>query len=238
MSNGLLYARSYSINDKIQINIPTVRDVLANQDNYNTVITLLTANPYDFMVQLDDAGIDYTDITDYELFIRLVMLLQEVDVSILLPNLNLKEFAMDINPENNSIILVDKDRDIIIDRGVHTRIANAIREINFIERVYKKPGNEEARKYMIERARTKMKRNARKKKNQTMSELEKHIVALVNTEEFKYNFDSVLDLTIFQFNTCLHQIIKKVNYDKLMIGVYSGSVDTKKIDKAELTWLP
>ena len=57
----LLYRDSYAINDSIHISIPTVGQVLDNEDSYYNVVSAITAMPIDFMVQLDDLGIDHCD---------------------------------------------------------------------------------------------------------------------------------------------------------------------------------
>ena len=46
-----------------------------------------------------------------------------------------------------------------------------------------------------------------------------------------------LTLSIYQFNESVQQIIKKVDYDNIMHGVYSGTVDVKKISQTDLNWL-
>ena len=64
---NLLYKKEYKINDSIKIMIPTVGEIVDNEDDYYSLITVLTAMPIDLMVPLDEAGIDYTQINDYEL---------------------------------------------------------------------------------------------------------------------------------------------------------------------------
>jgi len=84
-----------------------------------------------------------------------------------------------------------------------------------------------------------LKRMERKRRNgeEEPSQLEQLIVALVNREEFKYDYESVKNLTVYQFYRSFYQIIHKVNYDNLMTGAYTGNVDTTKIKKSELSWL-
>ena len=66
---NLLYKQEYAINEHIRIQIPTVGEVLDNEDDYYTMVTMLTAMPVDMMVQLDDIGVDFTAINEYELFL-------------------------------------------------------------------------------------------------------------------------------------------------------------------------
>ena len=63
------------------------------------------------------------------------------------------------------------------------------------------------------------------------------IISVVNTEQFKYNYESVKSLTIYQFNESVYQIVRKVDYDNRMHGVYAGTIDAKELKQDDLTWL-
>ena len=233
MISGLLYADSYHINDHISIVVPKVGDIIDNEDAYYSVVTAVTATPYNFMVQLDDVGIDFTSINSFELFLMLFRGLQESDTHLVFGDLDLSKFKLSVNMKNETVVLVDPESGIVIDRTVHDMISRVLREINNIERKDKYPGNEAAKKYMIERARVKQNRARSKKKSQ----LEDLIVAMVNTKEYKYDFESTRDLTIYQFNRSVRQVVKKINYDNTMIGCYAGTVNIEKISQDELNWL-
>ena len=88
---------------------------------------------------------------------------------------------------------------------------------------------------MLEKARKKMKRKKRQK--QPDSQIEDLIVALVNTAEFPYNYESVKDISIYQFYASLKQVTHKVKFDKTMIGVYAGTVQFDKLDMDERSWI-
>lgn len=231
---NLLYKRSYPITENIHIEIPTVEDVLDNEDSYYGQISLLTAMPIDMMVELDDVGIDYTTINDYDLFLLMFNQLRSSDTNLIFGDLDLSKFEFAKNTENGNVILYDQDNDIVIDRKVHGQIAATIRKIHHLEKNRRKPANKEAKDYMMERARIKRKR---KKAKSEFSHLESLIIAMVNTEQFKYDFDGVRNMTIYQFNESVQQIIHKVDYEHRMHGIYSGTIDPKNLNKKELNWL-
>jgi hypothetical protein len=235
VENGsLLFKREVPINDNIKVIIPTVGEILEDEASYETMTLIFTAAPIDFMVQLDDMGIDFTEINDWELFVLFFNGLKTMDTSLLLGDLDLTRFELYVNNENGDLVLLDEENDIKIDRLVYEEIGKVLREINGLKKNNKKPGNEEAKRYMLERARVKQRRNMRKKR---VSQLEKLIVALVNTEQFKYNFETVKDISIYQFNKSFEQVVKKIDFDNLMYGVYTGSVDIKEISQDRLTWI-
>lgn len=233
MEQSLLYRSEYAINDNVHIMIPTVGEVIDKEDDYYRLVCLLTAMPIDMMVQLDDAGIDFTTIDEYELFLLLFAGMREEDTGMIFGQLDMSKFEPAANEQSGEIVLLDSEHDIVIDRAIHQRIAEVLRRIHHLEQDTRRPANEEAKEYMIERARIKQRRRRAK---QESSQLEPLIVAMVNAGEFKYDYESVRNLSIFQFNESVRQVIKRVDYDKRMIGVYTGSINVKDLKKEDLTW--
>lgn len=231
---SLLYQRECAINDSIKVVIPTVGEVIDHESSYYGLVTLLTAVPMDLAAQLDDAGIDFTTINEWDLFLLLFRGVQMQDTSLVLGDLDLKPFELAVNNQNGNVVLLDEARDIVIDRAVYERIADMLRRIHHLEKNTKRPANKAAKDYLIKRARDRMKQ---RRNRELPSQIEPLIIALVNTEQYKYNFEETRNLTIFQFNQCVRQIVKKVHYDNLMHGVYAGTVDTKALSHDDLNWL-
>lgn len=235
---SLLYKSSIEINDKISIHIPTVKEIIDDEDNYNSLISLITATPYSMMVQLDDIGVDFTTITEYELFCSLFEQLKQDNTSLIFENLELTNFILAQNNDNGNIILYDPINDITIDKAIYEEICKTLCEILHIERINKKPANAEAKKFMIDRARKKQKRALRKLKNKKFnSQLEDLIVSVVNTEQYPYNYESTLGLSIYQFYASFYQIVKKIKFDNMMIGCYAGTVKIDELSPKELSWI-
>lgn len=230
----LLYGRSLPITEQISLAVPTVGEILDHEEDYYALVSMLTAMPIDFMVQLDDIGVDFTTINEYELFLILFNTIREMDTKLIFGDLDLSRFELAKHIESGMPVVYDEIDDIVIDRVVHTKIANALREMHHLEKDVRKPGNQEAKEYLLERARKKLKR---RKKRREKSQLQQLIVAMVNTEQFKYDFNGVRELTIYQFNESVRQIQHKIDYDNKMHGIYAGTVDPKKINQDELNWL-
>ena len=231
---NLLYKKQYEINDSIKIVIPSVGDIIDNEDNYYSIITVLTAMPIDLMVPLDDAGIDYTEINEYDLFLLMSAGLKAQDTHLVFGDLDLTKFEISVNQQNGKIVLYDAEDDIVIDRATHARIAGVLRKIHHLEKNRRKPANKEAKDYMLKRAREKMRRNRNRKQE---SQLEPLIIAMVNAEQYKYDFEGTRELSIYQFNESVRQIIKKVDYDNRMYGIYAGTINAKELSQDDLNWL-
>ena len=232
---SLLNATSVDIVPNLSIRIPTVGEILEDEDKYYEIVSSLTATPFQYMVQLDDMGIDYTQITDYQLFMMLFPMYAKSDLSLLFSDLDTSDFGIYINQQDNSQVIYSPNDNIIIDELIYNDLADTIRKINLFEKVKSKPGNESARKYLLEKERKKQKRNAKKPKEPY---LEKLVIALVNTSEFPYNYETCMDLSIYKFNQSFKQIQQKITFDNTMIGVYAGTVDTSKMtNKDALSWI-
>ena len=229
-----LYKDCVAINENISIRIPTVREVLEREDEYYGLISLLTAMPIDLLVQLDDLGIDFTQINDYELFLLMFPMVQQSDTSMVFGDLDLSKFQMAMNNDTKSVVYLNPETDVVIDRRTQQQIAAVLRRMHGLKKNTKRPGNEAAKEYLLERARKKIKRQKRKSSD---SQIEPLIVSLVCTEQFKYNFEETKDLSIYQFNLSAKQIINYVEYKNRMFGVYTGNIDAKTLQTKDLTWL-
>ena len=228
---SLLKLSSIDILPNLTVRIPTVGEILEDEATYYSIVSSLTASPFQYMVQLDDMGMDFTDVTDYDLFKMLFLVYKKTDLSILFGDLDVAGF--DISQEG---FLYSPNSNIEINEQIYNDLADTIRKINLFEKVKYKPGNESAKKYLLEKERKKQKRNAKKPREPY---LEKLVIALVNTSEFPYDYDSCMDLSIYKFNQSFKQIQHKIAFDKTMIGVYAGTVDTSKLsNKDALSWIP
>lgn len=233
---SLLKLSSVNILPNLSVRIPTVGEILEDEQHYYSLVSSLTATPYYYMVQLDDMGIDFTTVTDYQLFMMLFPSFAQGDISILFGDTDLSDIKMCRSSQNDMFILRSEKMDITIDEFVYSQIVETVRKINGLQKDNRKPGNHEAKEFRIKLERKKQKRNANKPYEPY---LEKLVVALVNRPEFKYNYEQAENLTIYQINQSFEQIKTSINFDNTMIGVYAGTINTSKLkDKSCLSWLP
>ena len=282
---SLLKLSSIDIVPNLTLKIPTVGEILDDEKTYYSITSSLTASPFQYMVQLDDMGIDYTSIDEWELFRMLFlnycnqelvykMKIKELEIEmkkhlttsddylqcknqIEILNTKIQENGFNIifkdfhltsevdgkligfneyqYNNRDEIVLFNPATQVEINRLIYNDLTDAIRKINLFEKVKYKPGNESAKKYLLEKERKKQKRNAKKPYEPY---LEKLVVALVNTEEFPYNYETCMDLSIYKFNQSFKQIQHKISLNNTMVGVYAGTVDTSKMSNKDiLSWI-
>lgn len=240
-SNLSLCSSEVEITPKLKLRVPTVGEVLNQEDTYFTLISIFTSSPFQYMVQLDDMGIDYASITHYEMFMIFFPSFAQSDLSILFGDIDTCDFGLYEKKENNTKIIYSPSQDIIIDELIYNQISSVLRKMNHLKIDRRKPANEEAREYLLEKERKRLKRLERRKNRQdySESEFEKLVVALVNQDNFKYDYESVKNISIYNFYQSFQQIQTKINFDNTMRGVYAGTIDTSKLqDRSCLSWIP
>lgn len=231
---SFLKLNKVDITPKLSVKIPTVGEILDDEQAYYSVTSSLTASPFQYMVQLDDMGIDYTTITDYDLFCMMFPVYANMGLSFILGDIDMSDVKVCLDEHDNKVLYSAKSG-AYIDEFAYNDMADVIRKINSYERCKYKPGNESAKEYLLKKERRKLKRNANKPYEPY---LEKLVIALVNTSEFPYDYDNCMNLSIYRFNQSLRQIGHKIIFDNTMVGVYAGTVDTSKMtNKDILSWI-
>lgn len=232
---SLLRGADIPINEHIKLKNPTLSEIEhVGEAKYFAVIHSLTVNPSSLKsILFYEFNIDYTEITDYELFLMMFATYQDIDkevFSILIEGFFFDDFTL-VNNQNGDTVLFHKKEHWVIDEIIYKKIVDGLRQIHHLEENIELPGNEHAKKFLIDRDRRRLMREKKKKYKPYLSGLIKN---LVNCNHFKYNFDTIWDLNIYAFFESINAINKLQNYNFVMTGAYSGMVEVKQstIDKA------
>jgi len=244
MADGLLYAREFAVSDCLSIQVPTLREVLGCYEDYYAIVSAVISTPSDLMVQLEDMGIDFTRMDDFTLFCIVFYDLRERQKErpevfrLIFGELDLSKLTP-VRLEDGTTVIQNTDGSVHIDSAAHERLCSFLRAVLCVEKNVRNPANEEARQFMLRMERRKQRRAERERQDGALrlKPLESLIVSAVNTAEFPYTFETVLDLTLYQFNISLRQINNKIRFDNLMIGCYAGTVKAKELSNQELSWM-
>ena len=153
----MYFEEPFYINDKISVYIPTVGDIVKfGERKYYSMVQTLTCIPSDMKSQLDDMGIDYMKISDFELFMMLTRGLSKESTKLILGDLDLSKFVPCLNKINNEAVLYDEENDIVIDMLIYTKMVNYIRKVHNIKPKVEKAANKTTRKILIQLDREKI----------------------------------------------------------------------------------
>ena len=195
---------------------------------------MLTCIPSDMKSQLEDMGINYMNISDFELFMFLTRNLTSKQTGIILGDLDLSKFKQCKNIENDELCLYYEDNDIIIDNYVYMKITDYLRKLHGIKSKVEKAYNETTRKILIKLDRERIE----KTKNQPYkSQLKELISAMMRYPGFKYKKNELKECGLYEFMDAVQGAQIYVSTTSLLSGIYSGMVDTSKINKKEFNWM-
>lgn len=256
MAISLLNQREYKVTDKVTVRIPTLGEYrgyvgenqfdLKKRADYESLMNLFLSTPSNYMLQLHKIGRDFRQISEYEFFIELfyaefiyakTITSETIDSRILFNNIDFRELHI-ITDDNGKTVIVNDNGEIVIDEYVYIQVGLLFCEILNTKKYRRKPANQAAYDYFIE-LEEEHQRNRKRIKRKEQNQFDELIIAMVCDGNFPYDFNTINSLTVYDFNCCVRQIIKRVNYNNIMRGAYSGfgTIDLKKIDKAELNYL-
>lgn len=234
--------RGYNIiiSDYVKIRQPSLDEIIEyGEQRYYSMVHTLCSVGADLKWQLDDLGVDYTKISDYELFYYLLSRgFSKEETKILFGDtldFSQMQVMYNTNLEDNVLIqFLDEENYIQIDRYTYSSIVNILRKLHKLKRNDEIPGNEATRQVLIEDAREEYEENKNKPFKPFLLPL---ISTLVNSSGFKRNEEDVFNMKIYPFMDSVARIGKIKNADLLLQSGYSGfGVDLKKINKEETNW--
>lgn len=186
------------------------------------------------MVALDDIGVDFEQISDFQLFVALHGIFTPKQTSVLLGDLDLSAYVVNVDPEDHSEVLVNPQSGSIIDMAIYTQIVDYIRQINGLTKNVVKPGNAHAKEYLIKRERQKLKWQKNKKFESVLQPL---ISAMCNCEQFKFSYADVWNMHLYAFYDSVKRVQRIRDSAAITAGIYAGTIDGKKINNDNLNWL-
>ena len=232
----LLCGEPFTVCEGITLYQPTLRQIKDyGEAKFFSLFGTFCSSPWDMPSTLDDMGINFMEITEWELFRSIAVGLKveqtrpifgELDFSKMQPMVREKDGVKDI-------VLYDEDSELIISEAEYKLFIPYVRDMIGFEHSGKKAGNEYTRRALIEDDRKTRKRNAKKPYE---SALFNGIISMVNTEECKYTFNTIFDLTLYQYTKSFIQIQGKKAACALLQGSMSGFCDTSKIPKIDFQW--
>ena len=229
----------FVVSKHIILHQPTLNEICDyGERDYYSMIYNFTATPQSLKVQLWDMGIDYTEITPYQLFYQLLYrMYPQEKTSIIFGDLDFSQFQVMQRKDDESILLYQEidGESVIIDEYTYNVIVDYLCKSHFIERDFKIPMTKSAKMILIEDAREEMEANKNKEYHSTLKNL---VSAMINSEGFKYNHSQVWDMKINAFMDSVKRIGKIKNAQLLLQSGYSGfGVNLKEINNKQLDWL-
>ena len=255
----LITGKNLALDKNLIVKHPTVGEIfnlgngLYYEDAYWSFVQVLTSDPYNYMVELDDDGIDYATMQPFDLFIYHFKKYSKDKKSNFFPiMLDAIHFFLGMNylipiylDDIKDYVLVDNcnldenkqpNLKVLITRQHFNMIVSFIKAINKIsDEDQIKPATVSLRKMLVQDKREEIQmRLKHPDKN------DDYIGKLISATCFGSHCFSIMDLDkikIYWLFEALHIANNKDYTDHLLNGMYFGTVDSSKINKEELNWI-
>ena len=232
---GMYFCEPYKVNDYITITLPTIGDIIEyGEKEYYTMIHALVCIPSDMKSQLYDMGIDYEEISDFELFAITTKGLTKEKTNIIFGDLDFSTMDFIINQDNKDFILRDKNTGAIIDKLAYMKIVEYLRKAHSITPKIEKAANKRTKKILIQLDRERIEKS---KNEPYKSQLKPLISAMMRYPGFKYKSKELKECGLYEFMDTVNGAQIYISATSLIQGSYSGMIDTSKIKKKEFNWM-
>ena len=235
--------RNYRVSRHLTVYTPRIHEIMDfGETLYFQVLNLFTRKPYDIAVELSDNGIDYQELTDYDLFFDGASRIPPELSCILFGRTDFTAFLKCVREEDGRKLLVHReDPDFIIDETVYRQLVTYLRHVHFIsEQVEYDVGNAAAKRFLIDRMRRKRKKLAREYQSGragNRSPISDMIKYCVNSPGFKYDYASVMVLPLRLLYESYYFITYGRERDHVLSGIYHGTIDSGKMKNKQI-WNP
>lgn len=230
----LYFGDDYIINNKIKLMQPTIGQIVDyGEASYFSMIHTLTAIPSDVKAMLwDQMELDWTQIEDFELFSMFSQTMTPDKTGIIFGDLDFSKMKPYRHPQNDEIVLADKEAGIIIDKLIYMRMMAFLRKLHNITPKPERAKGKRAKQAMIDEDR----RNHELNKDKPFRS---YLLPLISAIKVKqgYTRDYVRNMGLFEFfdDVARTQIIDNANH--LLNGAYCGMADLSKVDKKQFNWM-
>ena len=223
------------LNDNVTLLQPTVNEIIDfGEEVFFSSFWNMCSSAYDRPSYFADIGIDFMKVSDWEYFLSVVHALPPSSTNLILKDMDLSAFELQkrLVGDKAEYVLV-RDDGFVFDEKTYMLIIPYIREMVNFHHTGKKAANKATAKILIMDDKKSRERNKDKEYESMLFNI---VVSLVNTEEFTYTYQTVMDLTVYQLMKSFVQINGKKNAMALLQGSMSGFMDTSKISTESFNW--
>ena len=247
----LYFGDPFIINDKIQIFQPTIGDILEYDKQYGEsefwgMLNVFIGNTTSYRLLLWDMGVDWNEISDFQLFSLLIKTINHEQSKIITGDIDFSTFDMytkqlppkegeEETESKTEMILYNPELDIEINEDTYETIALYIRTMfnMFPKREFAK--GKTTKEWIIEEER--MNLVNRKDDGNGTSALLPLIESCCCHPGFKYKKNELREVGIYEFMRDVQRLQVYESTTALLKGMYSGFIDVKGIDKSEFDFM-
>lgn len=231
---------------RIEMSSPYIGALIElGQDRFFTAMHPFVTNTTQYRLPLWDAGKDWNEMSDFELFATFLCArnLDNEALSLIFGNnINWNSFSPYLSQEEGveKYYLISEESNIKIDEDIYQHITQYMHHLLNVfpdEDITSQPAMK--RKYIERDRKRKINSEIREQQGEEKPSvsLQPLISACVNHPGFKYKISELKELTVVQFYDSVHRLQIYESTTALLKGMYSGFCDTSKIPEDSFNWM-
>ena len=251
---ALLFMEDYEVKG-IKVSQPTIGDILrVGESNFYQALSPFLYNSTSIRVMLWEAGIDWCNVKDIEVFdilnniqkqnkeVLRQVIGDEIDkrenpLKILFKDIDITDFNLykekETEESEEKLCLYNSQYDIKLYEDDYMQIAEYIREMLNIHPKVEKAKGKTAKRWMIDED----KMNALHRDEKNTSTLLPLVSACVNHPGFKYKLQELREVGIYQFMDAVQRLQIYESSRALLNGSYSDMCDLSHVDSNQFNFM-
>lgn len=213
---------------------PTIGDLIKiGEEKFFSTLNLFVANTTSYRLFLWDQGIDWNEISDFELF---CMIYRNIDPDIsklLFGDLDFSLFevkVLNVDETTKKLVMANATQNVEIDEDVYQNIHQYFQCMFNMHPEDLLTTETRMKNWWIAKDRREYDRRQQKKDNEKGYSLQPVISALVNHPGFKYKLQELREVTVSEFYDSVKRLQIYEQSTALLKGMYGGMISGKDID--------
>lgn len=216
---------------------PSFDDIIKiGYKRFLTSLNIFVTNTTSYRLILWDMGLDWNELSDFQLFIMLYKSVDPEISKLLLNGVDISEFELYEKEADGAKSMILYNEKIEIDETVYFHLSQYLRAAFSMQPEEKITKDSIMKKWFIEKDRRQQDIDEKKKEVPRFSILSL-ISACINHPGFKYNLQELRNITMCQFYDSVHRLQIYENSTAVLKGMYSGFVDSKKLKPEDYNFM-
>ena len=229
-----------SAQGSITIDIPTVGDIMElGEKKFYSTLGIFVTNTTAYRLMLDEIGLDWNTLSDFELFCMLYSQLNSEATKLMFGNLDFTKFVLYKKhlDDKDEVVLWNQEDNIEINEDVYQHIAQYLRAVFNMYPEEKITDDPVLKQWYIYKDKRNVEIAQKTKKKEDGNSILPLISACVNHPGFKYRPMELRHVNVCEFYDSVRRLQVYENTTALIKGSYSGMIDSSKIDKEQFNFM-
>ena len=222
---------------------PKIGDIIRlGEDCFYSTLNIFITNTTSYRLPLWEMGRDWNELSDFDLFLMLYKTINPEVSTLIFGDIDFLDF--EYLPKYNDVgevetVLYNSKLDIELTKDVYNHISQYLRNTFNIFPEEKFTKDPVLKKWYINKDKRQKAINEEKKAKGTEKNhsIQSIISACINHPGFKYKLQELRNVGICEFYDSVQRLQIYENSTALMKGIYSGFVDTKKLNREDMNFM-